>query len=79
MIADMLATTNVAGITLIVAGAVLVLGFLALQALRHRSTGRRPGVPDAMRPGPTDQALETTQLLKLQGWGVARMSPSRLE
>jgi mono/diheme cytochrome c family protein len=66
----MLAETNVAGITLIVAGAVLVIGFIALQALRQRAKGRRPNVPDAMRPGPSDQALETTQLLKLQGWGV---------
>ena len=66
----MLAETNLAGLILIVAGAVLVIGFLALFALRHRSRGGRPEVPSAMRPGPSDQALETPQLLKLQGWGV---------
>jgi len=66
----MIASTNVAGIVLIAAGAVLVIGFLALFALRHRSKGKRPEVPGAMRPGPSDQALETRQLLKLQGWGV---------
>ena len=66
----MIGETNVAGLTLIVAGALLVIGFIALSALRHRSTGRRPEVPNAMRPGPSDQALETPQLLKLQGWGV---------
>jgi len=70
VIDGMLAETNLAGLTLIVAGAVLVIGFLALSALRHRSKGRRPEVPSAMRPGPSDHALETPQLLKLQGWGV---------
>jgi mono/diheme cytochrome c family protein len=65
-----LAETNVAGLVLIVAGAILVLGFLALFALRSRARGRRPEVPAGMRPGPSDQALETPQLLKLQGWGV---------
>jgi mono/diheme cytochrome c family protein len=65
-----IADTNVSGIVLIVAGVVLFAGFVALFALRNRSKGRRPEVPDAMRPGPSDQALETPQLLKLQGWGV---------
>jgi mono/diheme cytochrome c family protein len=66
----LLAQTNIAGIVLIAAGALLILGFLALFTLRNRSRGRRPEVPSAMRPGPSDQALETPQLLKLQGWGV---------
>ena len=66
----MIADTNVAGLSLIVAGAVLVIGFIAVFSLRHRSMGARPEVPVTMRPGPSDQALETTQLLKLQGWGV---------
>ena len=66
----MIAATNVAGLSLIVAGAVLVIGFVAVLSLRHRAKGRRPEIPVTMRPGPADQALETTQLLKLQGWGV---------
>src|SRR5262245_52749907 len=65
-----IAATNVPGIVLIGAGVVLFAGFVALFALRNRSRGNRPEVPDAMRPGPSDQALETPQLLKLQGWGV---------
>jgi len=66
----MIASTNVAGLSLIVAGAVLVIGFVAVFSLRHRAKGKRPEVPVTMRPGPSDQALESTQLLKLQGWGV---------
>ena len=66
----MIADTNVAGLSLVVAGAVLVLGFIAVLALRHRSKGSRPEIPVTMRPGPADAPLESTQLLKLQGWGV---------
>jgi mono/diheme cytochrome c family protein len=66
----MIADTNVAGLSLVVAGAVLVLGFIAVLALRHRARGSRPEIPVTMRPGPADAPLESTQLLKLQGWGV---------
>jgi len=66
----MIADTNVAGLSLIVAGAVLVIGFIAVFSLRHRAKGTRAEIPVTMRPGPSDQALETTQLLRLQGWGV---------
>jgi mono/diheme cytochrome c family protein len=66
----MLAETNLAGVVLIGAGILLIVGFAVLFALRNRSRGRRPEVPAGMRPGPSDQALETPQLLKLQGWGV---------
>ncbi len=66
----MIADTNVAGLALVVAGAVLVIGFIAVLALRHRAKGSRPEIPVTMRPGPADAPLESTQLLKLQGWGV---------
>jgi mono/diheme cytochrome c family protein len=66
----MIADTNVAGLALVVAGAVLLIGFIAVLALRHRATGSRPEVPVTMRPGPADAPLESNQLLKLQGWGV---------
>ncbi len=66
----MIADTNVAGLSLIVAGAVLVLGFIVVSALRHRAKGQRPEIPLTMRPGPSDQALETPLLLKMQGWGI---------
>ena len=66
----MIADTNVAGLALIVAGAVLVIGFIVVLALRHRAKGGRPEIPVTMRTGPADQPLESTQLLKLQGWGV---------
>ena len=66
----MIAETNVAGLALIVAGAVLVIGFIAVSALRHRSKGDAAEIPATMRPGPSDQALETPLLHKLQGWGV---------
>jgi mono/diheme cytochrome c family protein len=66
----MIADTNVAGLALVVAGAVLLIGFIAVLALRHRATGSRPEIPVTMRPGPADAPLESNQLLKLQGWGV---------
>ena len=66
----MIADTNVAGLALIVAGAVLVIGFIVVLSLRHRAKGARPEIPVTMRTGPADQPLESTQLLKLQGWGV---------
>jgi len=66
----MIAATNVAGLSLIVAGSVLVIGFIGVFALRHRARGARPEIPVTMRPGPADAPLESTQLLRLQGWGV---------
>jgi mono/diheme cytochrome c family protein len=66
----MIAETNVAGLALIVVGAALIALLIAVAALRHRARGTRAGVPATMRPGPSDQGLETPLLLKLQGWGV---------
>jgi mono/diheme cytochrome c family protein len=66
----MIADTNVAGLALVVAGAVLLIGFIAVLTLRHRARGSRPEIPVTMRPGPADAPLESNQLLKLQGWGV---------
>jgi mono/diheme cytochrome c family protein len=66
----MIAETNVAGIALIAAGAALIILVIAVAALRHRARGTRAQIPGTMRPGPSDQALETPLLFKLQGWGV---------
>ena len=66
----MIAETNVAGIALIAGGAALIVLIVATAALRRRARGRRAEVPGTMRPGPSDQALETPLLYKLQGWGV---------
>jgi cbb3-type cytochrome c oxidase subunit III len=66
----MIAETNVAGIALIAAGAALVVLVIAVGTLRRRARGTRAEVPGTMRPGPSDQALETPLLFKLQGWGV---------
>jgi hypothetical protein len=66
----MIAETNVAGLALIVVGGALVALLIAAAALRHRARGTRAEVPGTMRPGPSDQALETPLLFKLQGWGV---------
>jgi hypothetical protein len=66
----MIAETNVAGLALIAAGAALVILVIAVAALRRRARGGRAEVPGTMRPGPSDQALETPLLYKLQGWGV---------
>jgi mono/diheme cytochrome c family protein len=66
----MIAETNLAGLALIVVGLAMIALLIAVAALRHRSKGTRAEVPGGMRPGPSDQALETPLLLKLQGWGV---------
>lgn len=66
----MIAETNLAGLVLILVGVALVVLTIAVAALRHRARGTRAQVPGTMRPGPSDQALETPLLLKLQGWGV---------
>jgi mono/diheme cytochrome c family protein len=66
----MIASTNYAAVTLIAAGGALIVGLIAVVALRHRARGARAEIPAGMRPGPSDQALETPLLLKLQGWGV---------
>ncbi len=52
----------VGGLTLFVAGGVLLL--------RSRTKERGADIPRGMRPGPADPALETPLLQKLQGWGV---------
>jgi mono/diheme cytochrome c family protein len=54
--------------------AILAVGFIA--ALAFVSTGRRvrrrrPDIPPAMQPGPSDTDLEKPRLETLQGWGVA--------
>lgn len=66
----MLAQTNATGVAIIALGALLVLVSLGALALRNRARGRGPEIPTAMRPGPSDTALETPLLHKLQGWGV---------
>jgi mono/diheme cytochrome c family protein len=66
----MIASTNYAAVTLIAGGGALIVGLIAVVALRHRAKGARAEIPSGMRPGPSDQALETPLLLKLQGWGV---------
>jgi hypothetical protein len=66
----MIASTNYAAVTLIAAGGALIVGIIVVLVLRHRAKGTRAEIPAGMRPGPSDQALETPLLLKLQGWGV---------
>lgn len=66
----MLASANVAGILLVVLGTLFVLVSAAGLALRHRTRGERPEIPYTMRPGPSDAALETPLLHRLQGWSV---------
>ena len=66
----MLAETNYTGIAIIALGALLVLVSVGALVLRNRARGRAAEIPSAMRPGPSDAALETPLFLKLQGWGV---------
>jgi mono/diheme cytochrome c family protein len=66
----MLAETNVGAIVLIALAAVSFLLFAGTLLLRQRARGRRLEIPRALRPGPSDAALETPLLHRLQGWGV---------
>ena len=67
----MLALSSSAGVVLLVLGGIFVVvagGALVLRGrLRREPT---PDIPPAMQPGPSDPALETPLLQKLQGWGV---------
>jgi hypothetical protein len=64
----MLAQTNVAGIVIIALGALLAFLSVGALVLRNRARGRGAEIPAVMRPGPSDAALETPLLHKLQGW-----------
>ena len=66
----MLAATNTAGIVLLVLGAIFVVAAGAALFLRSRQREQPLDIPRGMRPGPSDAALETPLLQKLQGWGV---------
>jgi Cytochrome C oxidase, cbb3-type, subunit III len=66
----MLAATNTAGVALLVLGAIFVVAAGAALYLRSRQKEQPLDIPRGMRPGPSDAALETPLLQKLQGWGV---------
>lgn len=67
----MLALSNTAAVILLVLGVIFVVAAGSALVLRGR-VGREPppDIPPAMQPGPSDPALETPLLQKLQGWGV---------
>jgi mono/diheme cytochrome c family protein len=66
----MLAAINVTGVVLIGLSVLLIVVSGLSLALRNRTRARGPEIPATMRPGPSDAALETPLLHKLQGWGV---------
>ena len=71
----MLALSNTAGVVLLVLGGVFVVAAGAAIVLRSRTTREdRPDIPRAMQPGPSDPALETPLLQKLQGWSVVLLA-----
>ena len=70
----MLAISTTAGIGLTIAGALITVAAVAGLALRHRTRETGPDIPDALRPGPSDAALETPLLQKLQGWSVVMLA-----
>jgi mono/diheme cytochrome c family protein len=61
---------NTAGVILLVLGGVFVVAAGGALYLRSRQKEQRLDIPQGMRPGPADAALETPLLQKLQGWGV---------
>jgi mono/diheme cytochrome c family protein len=66
-----LALSDTAGVILLILGAFFVVAAAVALVLRSRVTREpAPDIPPAMEPGPSDPALETPLLHKLQGWGV---------
>ena len=70
----MLALSTTAGIVLAVAGALIALAAIGGLWLRARTREAGPDIPEAMKPGPSDAALETPLLQKLQGWSVVMLA-----
>lgn len=70
----MLALSTTAGIGLAIAGALITVAAIAGLALRQRTRETGPDIPEALRPGPSDAALETPLLQKLQGWSVVMLA-----
>lgn len=70
----MLALSTTVGIGLAIAGALIAVAAVAGLALRQRTRETGPDIPDALRPGPSDAALETPLLQKLQGWSVVMLA-----
>jgi mono/diheme cytochrome c family protein len=70
----MLALSTTAGIALAIAGGLIAAAAVAGLALRQRTRETGPDIPEALRPGPSDAALETPLLQKLQGWSVVMLA-----
>jgi mono/diheme cytochrome c family protein len=70
----MLALSTTAGLVLAAAGALIALAALGGLWLRSRTREPGPDIPDGMKPGPSDAALETPLLQKLQGWSVLMLA-----
>jgi mono/diheme cytochrome c family protein len=66
----MLALKTSAGPILAILGAIFIIAAIIAITQRGRTRSASPDIPRAMRPGPSDPALETPLLQKLQGWGV---------
>ena len=66
----MLALTQAQGIILAIGGAIFLAIAGSVLFLRGRRRVAAPDIPQSMRPGPSDEDLETPLLQKLQGWGV---------
>src|SRR5712691_9844068 len=68
----MLALSDRAGVVILLGGVGILFvaaAFASLQRARSRRE-RAPDIPNAIKPGPADAALETPLLQKLQGWAV---------
>ena len=70
----MLALSTTGGIALAIAGGLIALAAIGGLSLRHRTRETGPDIPDAFKPGPSDPALETPLLTKLQGWSVVLLA-----
>ncbi|HET9671581.1 MAG TPA: cytochrome c [Actinomycetota bacterium] len=70
----MLALSATAGLVLAFAGALIALAAIGGLWLRSRTREAGPDIPEGMKPGPSDAALETPLLQKLQGWAVVMLA-----
>ena len=66
----MLALSTFAGTIIMVLGVIFIAAAGVAISQRGRTRTHSADIPRAMRPGPSDPALETPLLQKLQGWGV---------
>ena len=69
-LASLTGSRSIAITVALIIGGLFVLGAAYMVLRRPRRPGQ-PDIPNAMKPGPSDQELERSRLVRMQAWGVA--------